>query len=195
MKKVFLIGDSIRFGAGEKSPGYGVYVKELFEGEAEVFAPDENCRFAQYTLRYLGDWARKTDRNAVDAVHWNNGLWDVLHLDGDEIFTPKDVYVSFLERIARKIGLFFPNAKIIFANNTPVVEAWGHANFMRYNSEIEAYNEAAEKLMAKLGIPVNDLYSLASSFDQSLHADWVHYNAEGSRLLAEQTVRSIRENW
>ena len=36
MKKIFLIGDSIRFGA-KGSPGYGVYVKKKLEGKAEVY--------------------------------------------------------------------------------------------------------------------------------------------------------------
>ena len=65
MKNVFLIGDSIRFGASSNpeyktadSPGYGVYVEEMLRDKARIFAPDDNCRFAQYTLRYLYDWAK-----------------------------------------------------------------------------------------------------------------------------------------
>ena len=50
---IFLIGDSIRFGAPPDSPGYGVYVKEALSARANVYAPDENCRMAQYTLRYI----------------------------------------------------------------------------------------------------------------------------------------------
>ena len=46
MKKIVLIGDSIRFGA-PGSPGYGVYVKEILAEEAEVFMPNDNCRFLQ----------------------------------------------------------------------------------------------------------------------------------------------------
>ena len=49
MKKIFLIGDSIRFGA-PNSPGYGVFVKEKLQDKAIVYAPNENCRFTQYTL-------------------------------------------------------------------------------------------------------------------------------------------------
>ena len=40
MKNIYLIGDSIRFGA-PGSPGYGVYVKETLEGKAKVYAPEE----------------------------------------------------------------------------------------------------------------------------------------------------------
>ena len=56
MKKIFLIGDSIMFGAPNSS-GYGVWVREKLKDKAEVYFPDENCRFAEYTLRYLCEWA------------------------------------------------------------------------------------------------------------------------------------------
>ena len=78
MKKIVLIGDSIRL-------GYEKYVKEAFEGVAEVYSPTENCRFAEYTLRFATDWKSKGQwPGDVDVVHWNAGLWDVLELFGDD---------------------------------------------------------------------------------------------------------------
>ena len=67
MKNIFLIGDSIRHGSyvetldSKLSPGYGVYVKEKLEsaGLANVCSPDENSRWAQYTLRFLHKWAKE----------------------------------------------------------------------------------------------------------------------------------------
>lgn len=190
MRNIFLIGDSIRFGA-TNSPGYGIYVKEKLDGVANVYAPNENCRFAQYTLRQLHDWAKTVDGESIDVVHWNNGLWDVLRLDGDEPLTPCDMYVQMLKRIYTMLRKHFPNARIIFANSTSVVEKLGWPNFMRYNAEIEQYNAAAKELMARLGAEVNDLYSVTRTFDDSLRADWVHYNEEGSRILADAVVAKI----
>ena len=190
MRNLFLIGDSIRFGA-TNSPGYGIYVKEKLDGVANVYAPNENCRFAQYTLRQLHDWAKTVDGESIDVVHWNNGLWDVLRLDGDEPLTPCDMYVQMLKRIYTMLRKHFPNARIIFANSTSVVEKLGWPNFMRYNAEIEQYNAAAKELMARLGAEVNDLYSVTRTFDDSLRADWVHYNEEGSRILADAVVAKI----
>lgn len=44
-RDVFLVGDSIRL-------GYGPEVRRIMEARGDrVFQPDENCRFAQYTLR------------------------------------------------------------------------------------------------------------------------------------------------
>lgn len=191
MKNVFLIGDSIRFGAGENSPGYGVYVKKKLEGKANVYAPDENCRFAQYTLRYLGEWASRIEREKIDVVHWNNGLWDALRLNGDAPFTPLPFYEDTIERIYKKLTYFFPNAKIIFALSTGVIEEWANPDFMRYNREIEQYNEAAKKVLSKYNVPINDLYTISRGFEDSMHSDWVHYGAEGSEILADAVVKAI----
>ena len=45
MIKVTLLGDSIRM------IGYGLEVPALLGEDFEVFQPDDNCRFAKYTLR------------------------------------------------------------------------------------------------------------------------------------------------
>ena len=198
MKNVFLIGDSIRFGAGSNpdyqtmaSPGYGVYVKEMLGDVANVYAPLENCRFAQYTLRYLYDWAKELECDKIDVVHWNNGLWDVLRINGDEPLTPVSVYEIMIGRVCDSIKRTFPNAKIIFALSTAVIEEWARPDFKRYNSDIEKYNEAAKRALADKGVVINDLYTISKGFDSSLHSDWVHFNDEGSEILARAVCEKI----
>ncbi|MBE6541118.1 MAG: SGNH/GDSL hydrolase family protein [Ruminococcaceae bacterium] len=193
MKNVLLLGDSIRYGAKPNSPGYGICVKEKLEGIANVLAPSDNCRFVQYTQRYLYDWANEIEnRDEIDVIHWNNGLWDVLRMNGDEPMTPPHIYVYFLERVYNMLVKLFPNAKIIFALSTAVIEEWANPNFIRLNSDIEIFNDEARKLMDSLGVEVNDLYSLTKDFDQSLHSDWVHFGAEGSEIIACQVVEKIK---
>ena len=199
MKKVYLIGDSIRFGASaskpgeDVSPGYECFVRETLQDIAEVWAPNENCRFAQHTLRFLQKWAAAVPAEEIDLVHWNNGLWDALRLYDDEPLTPLDMYVSMLRRIHKRIRLLFPNAKIVFATSTAVLEAWQKPNFRRLNSELEQYNRAASALMAELGVPIDDLYTLSAGLDESFHRDAVHYNEAGCRILAEQVAKVCRE--
>lgn len=198
MKNVFLIGDSIRHGSyrvtkySDLSPGYGVYVKEQLEGIANVYAPDENCRFAQFTLRFLHKWAKEVPAEQIDIVHWNNGLWDALRLFGDEPLTPLNVYGDMLKRVYKRIQFLFPNAKVIFALSTSVIEEWAHPEFIRYNHEIEQYNAKAIEVMNELGVEINDLYSLSQTFDNSLHSDWVHFDEQGSRILAEAVVKALK---
>ena len=194
MKTVYLIGDSIRFGAPPSSPGYGIYVKEKLAGKAEVLYPDENCRFAQYTLRYLHEWAKDIDRENVAVVHWNNGLWDALRLFGDEPFTPVEFYVDTLKKVHNRIQYVFPNAKIIFATSTNVIEEMSNPDFTRKNDEIQAYNKAAIDVLEPLGVEINDLYAVSEKLHgKQYHSDWVHFNNEGSDILANTVAEKIKK--
>lgn len=194
MKNIFLIGDSIRYGAhvvtkyNNLSPGYGVYVKEKLTGIANVYGPNENCRFAQFTLRFLHKWADAVPAEEMDVVYWNNGLWDALRLFGDEPLTPVEVYGDMLRRVYKRIRMCFPNAKVIFALSTAVIEERLLPEFIRYNHELEIYNQKAREVMDELGVEVSDLYSLTSAFDHSLYADGVHFNDEGSKVLADAVI-------
>ena len=200
MKNIFLIGDSIRHGSyvetldSKLSPGYGVYVKEKLEsaGLANVCSPDENSRWAQYTLRFLHKWAKEVpDPEKVDVVHWNNGLWDAVRLFGDEPLTPIEFYELMLPRVYNRIRLLFPNAKIIFATSTAVIEEMSRPQFTRRNEEIKQYNEVAKKVMAQLNVPVNDLWAVTENWGPEMHADWVHFNEEGCRILADKVIEAI----
>ena len=183
MKKVALIGDSIRL------MGYGTKVPELLGTDFQVFQPDDNCRFSKYTLMgILREW--KEELEECDVIHWNNGLWDVLRLFGDEPLTPLEFYENLLPRVYKRIRFLFPNAKVIFALSTAVIEEREFPEFLRYNREIEEYNKIARRVMEELGVEVNDLYSITSAFDHSLYADAVHFNEDGSKILADAVIKA-----
>ena len=74
MKNILLLGDSIR-------RGYESFARDKLQGRANVFFPMENGRFAQYTLRALSEWKESMALPQMDVVHWNNGLWDAVHLN------------------------------------------------------------------------------------------------------------------
>lgn len=194
MKNVFLIGDSICYGA-DNSTGYGILVREKLKETADVFVPVENNRFAQYTLRYLHEWAAKWEGHEgknVDIVHWNNGLWDALELFGESPFTPLEFYTDTLTRIRKRIGMLFPNAQIIFATTTTVVEEEQKPHFRRHNETIRQYNEAAEKTLIPLGVRIDDLYAVSAPMDASFHCDAVHFNEKGCEILSDAVIASIR---
>ena len=68
MKNAVLLGDSIRI-------SYQLTVKSLLAGKADVLYPEENCRWAGYTLNSLRYWLPNLPTNP-DVIHWNNGIWD-----------------------------------------------------------------------------------------------------------------------
>ena len=113
MKKILLLGDSIR-------QGYDKYVKMAFEGVAEVYYPSENCRFTSYMLRYLSAWKDELQcGNDIDLVHWNAGLWDDLVLPDGLHHIPLDTYQENVERICKMLQSLFPKAKSFLQRQPP----------------------------------------------------------------------------
>ena len=189
MKKVLLIGDSIR-------KGYDQCVRGMLNGIAEVYYPEENCRFASYTLRFLHEWPGKcgVKPEEVDAVHWNTGLWDCLVLFDDGPQTPFPAYTECIERICRRMKLVFPKAKYIFATSTPVNEAgWKEPQRVcRRNADIRAYNAAAAEIARSHGMAVNDLYSFLENAPLEWHSDQTHfYTMPATAALARQVTGTV----
>ena len=188
MKKIVLIGDSIRM-------GYDKYIKDALQNSAQVFYPDENCRFAEYVLRYAHEWKRKFEcGDDVDLVHWNAGLWDVLELFGDEPLTPFSSYGELIVRIDKRLRMLFPKAKFVFATSTSVNESIARPEFFRHNSTIEKYNKEAIRVLKNTDTIINDLYSLTASFPDEYHSDFVHfYTPMGTEQIGGRVLSVICE--
>ena len=191
MKKVLLLGDSIRM-------GYQNDVKEILSGEYEVICPEDNGRFAAYTLWQANQMFKWNPDIAL--VHFNNGYWDMnIEAPMTEAIHPVEEYVSFLRRIVtlcRQCG-----AKVVFATTVPILEAGaagdntGVEGTINYSNEwVKEYNAAAVETMKALDVPVNDLYALCMEDDRRYKCeDLLHLSAEGSRRCAEQVAEYVRE--
>ena len=194
MKKVFLLGDSIRL-------GYDKFVRELLEGTAEVFYSDDNGRFAGYTYIGIPQWKNLAGNpDEVNVVHWNNGYWDMnIEAPMEEAMHPVDEYVHFLRRI---LGEIRRNGAVpVFATTTPILSAGAAADItgtgadsINYNNDwVQQYNQAAVQLMEEEKVIVNDLYALCA---QDPHAykceDLLHLTEEGYQKCAAQTADLIR---
>ncbi|MBE6562057.1 MAG: SGNH/GDSL hydrolase family protein [Ruminococcaceae bacterium] len=189
MKKVLLIGDSIR-------KGYDKSVAHMLSSFAETYYPEENCRFASYTLRFIHEWPAKcgVKPEEVDVVHWNTGLWDCLVLFDDGPHTPIAAYTECIERLCRRMKLVFPNAKCIFATSTPVdEEGWKEpSKWLRRNADIRAYNAAAAEIAKKYGMAVNDLFGLLENAPRDWHSDQTHfYTMPATVKLTRQVAGAI----
>lgn len=182
MKNVLLVGDSIRM-------GYDQAVKKTLENVANVYFPKENCRFAAYILRYMHEYKTLVEEGPVDVLHWNAGLWDCLRLFEEEPHTPIDIYAYYIERLCVRIQKVFPETKVIFATSTRVQSELMSANFKRYNEEIEAYNDAAVKVVKTYGFQVNDLYAASLKLPKEAHSDAVHYyTSMGTKVFTDQVL-------
>ena len=178
--KVTLLGDSIRMS------GYGPLVPTLLGDGFEVYQPEDNCRFAKYTLRGLFDW--ECHMAGSQIVHWNNGLWDFCDLFGDGPFSTEDEYKTIILRIADILLARYD--KVIFATTTPVTEQNPHDK----NSVIAHYNRLIVPLLEEKGVLINDLHSTVSQdIDRYIRKDDnIHLTDVGAQVCAKQVADTIR---
>lgn len=183
MKKVILIGDSIRM-------GYDKYIKESLGEAAEVYYPSENCRFATYVLRFAHEWKKKGEwPTDADIVHWNAGLWDLGEIMGDDPVTPIAYYADTIARIDKRLRRLFPHAKLVFATSTAVQEEKYLGVFKRHNAVIRDYNAAAIQALAGTDTVINDLYAITENCPESCHSDMTHYSTpDGIELVGGQVL-------
>lgn len=193
MKRVLLLGDSIRM-------GYDDYVKELLDGEFEVIYDQyDNGRFAAYTLWQANQFFK--NHGHFDIVHWNNGYWDMnIEAPMTEAVHPLEEYIHFLGRILGEIKR--NGALPIFATTTPILskEAASEVNAdknyrLNYNNEwVVKYNAAAVSFMKSEGVRINDLYTLCLEDTHCYKcSDLLHLTDEGYRRCAEKIASEIRE--
>lgn len=186
MKKILLLGDSIRL-------GYEHYVKEALDGAATIYTAKDTCAFSQYMLRWLNEWKKKEGfPEDIDLVHWNVGLWDVLRILDDGTFTTPEYYAETLKRLEKRLRVLFPKAKQVFATSTSVVEKLYEPPYQRYNADIEKFNAIAVETLSPLGVAINDLYVITKNAPQSCRSDMTHfYTVDGIKLIGEKVVQTI----
>ena len=181
MKKIVLLGDSIRL------IGYGERLAALLSDEYEVWQPEDNCRWADYTYRMLSDKA--SDIEGADIIHWNNGHWDMCNLFGEGSFTSLENYISAMKRLATRLKSIA--GKVIFSTTTPVTPRLSYSN----NEVIERYNAAIVPMLSEMGIIVNDLYSFVRPHvEEYIKEDNIHLNELGSEECAKQIYEFIKKN-
>lgn len=186
MKKLFLIGDSIRM-------GYCEYVKEALKGKAEVYWHVENARFAEYVLYSIGDWEHKMRLGEdLACIHWNVGLHDVIRTMEEDPITPPEIYGYYIDRICTRLKKYYPNAELIFATSTPVQEELYDYWFARKNSDIDAINAVAVEIAENHGIKVNDLNALLRNQPKEIFSDKTHFNTPlASELITKAVLKSV----
>lgn len=178
--KITLLGDSIRM------IGYGVKVPKLLGNEFEVFQPQENCRFAKYTMRgVMHEW--KEFMKGSEIIHWNNGLWDVCDLVGDGPFTCYEQYEADMLRILKVLKTY--TNKIIFATTTPVLPSHDRCA----NPTIEEYNRKIVPVLQSQGVAINDLHALVYPNLQKYirEDDRIHLTPEGIDACSAKVVEAI----
>jgi len=182
MKKVLLLGDSIRL-------GYQPEVARELEGKFEVWGPEDNCRFAKYTLNELDRIFEKYGKTP-DVIHWNNGLWDsAVVCPEDGMFTPPEEYERYMRIVLRELRKRCP--VVLFATTTPVKPE----SLNQKIENIKVLNDTIVPVMKAENVPVNDLFSLvAEDLEKIICEDNIHHTEYGKKLLGKRVADFIEAN-
>ena len=190
LPRVVLIGDSIRM-------GYQAVVKEALVGKAQIWAPEDNCRYAAYALEHLDEWISS---RRPDVIHLNVGLHDMyLMKETGAPRTSLEDYGKNLRKIFERITKE-TSAILILALTTPAHEQWqevseGYGRVVRRDSDVVRYNQLAGQLAKEFSLPVNDLYRVVGEVgkEELMTKDGVHFNAKGNDRLGNAVATRIRD--
>lgn len=170
LPRVLLIGDSITrayFSAVEKALAGKAYAGRIATSKAigDPVLPQEIALLAS--------------EYKFDVIHLNIGMhgWEYSEED----------YKTYLPELVAAVRKAAPEAKLIWASTTPVRKDREKG---ASNSRIERRNAIAREFCKAAGIPIDDLYATIAPHVE-LHSDDIHFNPEGSALLAKQVADSI----
>jgi len=147
MKKVILIGDSIRM-------GYESTVREELSSVASIWTPSDNGATSDNVAAHLSEWAISRD---ADLIHVNCGLHDIkVEFGQDTRRVPIERYAENVRYILTRLT-DETDATIVWATCTPVDEASHNAlkPFGRFEADVLAYNEVATTIATESGVAID----------------------------------------
>lgn len=182
-----IIGDSI-------SIGYTLPTRALLKGKVNLHRIPTNGGPTTKGIAEIEKWLGK---KKWDLVHFNWGLHDLKYMgkDGTNL-VPKEkggvvqVPLAEYEKNLEKLVIRMKKSakQLVWRNTTPIPPG----SKARYVGDSVKYNQAANRIMKKHGIPTLDLFtpSKKNMKDWMRKAD-VHYYAHGSQALAELVAEDI----
>ncbi len=204
--KIFVIGDSI-------SIQYGPYLEKYLagtvgyarkEGEAEALLNLDKpaganggdssmvLRFVRATLATGGDFG-------ADLLLVNCGLHDIKRAmpDGSKLQVPLADYEANLRELASLLaGRSRP--RLVWIRTTPCDENVHNVrskNFHRFAADCQAFNAAADRVMAAAGVPVIDLFSFTRNLGGAeIFCDHVHFK-DHIRQLQAAFIAGWLDSW
>jgi acyl-CoA thioesterase-1 len=191
LPRVLLIGDSI-------SIAYTLNVRELLKGKANVHRAPINTQSTKTVLTGTNGPKAWTADGKWDVIHFNCGLWDAkINWQTGLPTISREDYVKNLREIATRLKA--TGAKVIFSTTTPIPESLttkpvpgALEKKVRLFDSIPERNALAVAALKDEGVTIVDLYTVILPYQEKLqnHND-VHYNPEGSRILAKAIADAI----
>jgi lysophospholipase L1-like esterase len=182
--KIHVVGDSISIQYGPYLEKYlaGVIAYSRKEGEEEALLNLDQPQGANggdsgMVLSFLEAKARSGGVDA-DLLLLNCGLHDIKTDPGTGTRqVSMNDYKANLKAIINVVAGM--NCRLIWIRTTPCDEAVHNREgktFHRFSADCEAYNKAADEIMASAGIPAIDLYTFTRNLGDDLYCDHVHFH-------------------
>ena len=183
---LYLIGDSISLHYGPYLQAYldGVMTYARKEGEDEALLNLDNPQGANggdsgMVRAFLAAKVAAGDLDA-DLLLVNAGLHDI---KTDPVTgarqVPLDQYAANLRAIV-DLAATLP-ARLVWIRTTPCDERVHNRpgmDFHRFAADCDAYNAAADAVMAAAGVPVIDLHTFTRNLGPDLYCDHVHFHEQ-----------------
>jgi hypothetical protein len=177
LPKVHVLGDSI---SKHYTPWLQAYLRDSFEVSRSEEAGDSSLVLA--TLK------KQRDEGGIraDILLLNCGLHDIKTDPATgRIQVPLEDYRRNLKEIIGLAREMMP--ELVWVRPTPVVDAIHNkptSKFHRHAADCEAYNAAADGIMAATGVPMIDLHGFTLKLGPDVYCDHVHYGEEVRRKQA-----------
>ena len=178
LPRVLLIGDSI-------VRDYYPEVEKHFAGKVFVGRLSTSRFVADPVL--LKEIETVLDGTKFDVVVFNNGMHGWQHSEAE--------YRKAFPKFIKTIRSHAPKAKLIWATTTPLRDGKDvtYDTKAKYSDErIAARNVLAAEVVAAQKIPTVDL-NAAVKGQPELHSDNVHFNGQGSQILAAQVSAAVEK--
>ncbi len=178
LPRVLLIGDSI-------TRAYYPEVEKRLEGKAYVGRLATSAFVSDPVL--LKQIEMMLSQYKFDVIHFNNGMHGWQH---DE-----KAYAEALPKLLETIQKHAPDAKLIWANTTPLKVSPNlppDNQTQATDERIAARNKIALKIMQAKGIPIDDLNSPMRGHPE-FHSDNVHFNDQGIAMQAAQVAAQVEK--
>jgi hypothetical protein len=176
LPRVLLIGDSI-------TRAYYPEVEKHLAGKAYVGRLSSSAFISDPVL--LKQIELVLGQYKFDVIHFNNGMHGWQHSEAE--------YEQAFPKFLKTIRKFAPNAKLIWADTTPlkVSPDLPAGNQTQATDErIAARNAIALKFVQAQGIAVDDLNAPMRGHPE-FHSDNVHFNDQGIALQSAQVAAQI----
>jgi len=183
MRKVVLLGDSIRM-------GYQPLVTQKLAGKADVWGPGENGRHSLWELDHFQPWVAEQQ---PDVLHVNFGIHDAVIMEDGQFQILPDQYRLCLRRfikLAKDLG-----TTMIWATTTPRYTPSQEVPPAQWPKmkEIDDYNAAALEIVKSEALPINDLHQVIidNGYAKCLSDDGCHMSDFGNDVLSDAVVAAV----